>query len=79
MFWFFGHEECRILAPRQEIKPIPPALESEVLTAGPPGKSHQGILKKYTFPGLWQFVFSFLKDQESLIFSPKDLNGSKEN
>ena len=37
MFWFFGHEACRILAPRQGIKPIPPALESEVLTTGLPG------------------------------------------
>ena len=30
MFWFFGHEACGILAPRPEIKPAPPAMESEV-------------------------------------------------
>ena len=40
MFWFFGHEACGILAPRAGIKPVRPALESEVLTTGPPGKSH---------------------------------------
>ena len=39
MFWFFGHEACGILAPRPGIKPVPPALEGEVLTTGPSGKS----------------------------------------
>ena len=38
-FWFFGHEACGILAPRPGIEPAPPALEGEVLTTGPPGKS----------------------------------------
>ena len=38
-FFFFGHEACRILAPRPGIEPTPPALEGEVLTTGPPGKS----------------------------------------
>ena len=36
MFWFFGHEACGILAPRPGIEP---AVESKVLTTGPPGKS----------------------------------------
>ena len=39
MIWFFGHEACGILAPRPGIEPAPPALEGEVLTTGPPGKS----------------------------------------
>ena len=39
MFWFFGRETCEILAPWPGIKPSPPALEGEVLTTGPPGKS----------------------------------------
>ena len=40
MFWFIGCQECGILAPQPGIEPVvPPALEGEVLTTGPPGKS----------------------------------------
>ena len=39
MFWFFGCEACGILAPQPGIESRPPALEGEVLTTGPPGKS----------------------------------------
>ena len=39
MFWFFGCKACGILAPRPGIEPEPTALEGEVLTTGPPGKS----------------------------------------
>ena len=39
MFWFFGCKACGILAPRPGIEPASPALESEVLTPGPPRKS----------------------------------------
>ena len=39
MFWFFGRETCRILAPQLGMKPIPPALEGKVLATGLPGKS----------------------------------------
>ena len=39
MFWVFGLEACGILAPRPGIEPSPPALEGEVLTTVPPGKS----------------------------------------
>ena len=28
----FGHQACRILAPRPGIKPVPPTLEGQVLT-----------------------------------------------
>ena len=35
MLWFFGHKASGILAP----KPTALALEVEVLTTGPPGKS----------------------------------------
>ena len=43
---FFGYEACGILAPRPGIKPIPPALGSEVLTTGLPGKSFNLVLTK---------------------------------
>ena len=39
IFWFLGHEACGILAHHPGIKPAPPALEDEVLTTGPPGRS----------------------------------------
>ena len=39
MFWFFVHEACGILAPQPGIEPTPAALEGEVLTTVPPGKS----------------------------------------
>ena len=39
MFWFFDHEACGILAPWLGSNPHPSALEGEVLTTGPPGKS----------------------------------------
>ena len=39
MFWFFGREACGILAPWPGTEPAPPALEGEVLTTGPSGKS----------------------------------------
>ena len=41
MFSFFGHKARGILAPQPRIEPAPPALESEVLTTGPPGKSQR--------------------------------------
>ena len=43
MVWFFC-EACGILAPRPGIEPAPPALEGEVLTTGPPGKSADSVL-----------------------------------
>ena len=39
MFCFLGHEACGILAPQPGTEPVPLALEGEVLTARPPGKS----------------------------------------
>ena len=39
MFWFLGHEACRILAPPPGMEPTPPTLEGKVLTTGPPVKS----------------------------------------
>ena len=45
MFWFFGHEAHGILAPRPGIEPSPRAMEGEVLTTGPPGKSLLLVLK----------------------------------
>ena len=44
MFWLFGLKASGILVPRPRTEPAPPALEGEVLTAGPPGKSLLGTL-----------------------------------
>ena len=43
MFWFFDCEACEILAPWLGIEPAPPAMEAEILTTGPPGKSQDKI------------------------------------
>ena len=40
MWQFFGCQVCGILVPQPGIKPALPVLEGEVLTTGPPGKSH---------------------------------------
>ena len=39
MSWLFGIEACGIPVPQPGIKPVPSALDGEVLTTGPPGKS----------------------------------------
>ena len=39
-FFFFACKACRILAPRPRIESVATLLEGEVLTTGPPGKSH---------------------------------------
>ena len=52
---FFGYEACGILASRPGIKPIPPALGSEVLTTGLPGKSFNLVLIKSPWGGYQYF------------------------
>ena len=37
-FRFFGYKACEVLPPQPGTEPAPPALEGNVLTAGPPGK-----------------------------------------
>ena len=54
MFWFFDHKACGILVPQPGIKPTAPALEGEVLTAGPPGKS--------LFPKEWRRITSGVQE-----------------
>ena len=49
IFWFLGHEACGILAHHPGIKPAPPALEDEVLTTGPPGKSPHSCIVQLEF------------------------------
>ena len=39
MSWFLGDRAYGILVPRPGIEPAPSALEGEVLTTGPAGKS----------------------------------------
>ena len=46
MFQFFGPELYGILAPQPGIEPATPALEDEVLTTGPLGKSTFRFSKK---------------------------------
>ena len=41
MFWFLGCETCGILAPQAGTDPAPHALEIDILTTGPSGKSPQ--------------------------------------
>ena len=36
---FYGQVPGTFLVPRPGVRPVPPALESDVLTTGPPGKS----------------------------------------
>ena len=43
----FWPEACGISASQPGIEPTHPALESEVLTTGPPGKSLQAVLKLF--------------------------------
>ena len=45
MFWFFGPKACRSPAPLPGTECTPSALEGEVLTTGPPGKSLPLCLK----------------------------------
>ena len=47
MFWFFGLEACGILAPTPGMEPTPPALEGEVFTTGPPGKTQNVFIWAY--------------------------------
>ena len=49
MFWFSDSETYGILAPHSGIEPTPPALESQVLATGPPGKSLSIILEGNVF------------------------------
>ena len=44
-FFFFVHKVCRILVPRPGIELALPALEGEILTSGPLGKSLHCFLK----------------------------------
>ena len=46
VFGFFGHEACGVLAPWPGIKPTTPALEGEVLTTWPPGRSLENNVDK---------------------------------
>ena len=39
MLWLTDHKACGILASQPGIEPTHPALEGEILTTGPPGKS----------------------------------------
>ena len=44
LFCVFGCEACGILVPWPRIEPVPPPLEGEVLTNGPPGKITESLI-----------------------------------
>ena len=46
MSWFLGRGAYGILAPRSGIEPEPSALEGEVLTTGPAGKSPEFLFNQ---------------------------------
>ena len=56
MFWFYGLELYGILSPLPGIESTLPALEGEVLTTGPPGKS----LPFYFIQALTRLRFTLL-------------------
>ena len=49
MVWYFGPEAWGISASQPWIDPTHPALESEVLTTGPPGRSLQAVPPSSSF------------------------------
>ena len=49
MFWFFGREACGILTPRPRMETTSTAMESEVLTTGPQGKSQDCLDINFTY------------------------------
>ena len=74
MLWvFFSPRACGILGPRPGIEPATPALESEVLTTGPPGKSQDpaiNIIK--TFLGIMANSWTAI-NLEAVQSTPVDL------
>ena len=62
MFQFFGHKACGILAPPPGIEPTSPALKSEVLTSGPPGKS----LNSFKMYSWWRGRWGGIQDGEHM-------------
>ena len=55
--WFFGYEAYWILAPWPRINPLPPALEGEDFTTGPPGKSLDPLRCKISHTYILNIVF----------------------
>ena len=64
----FGWEACGISAPWPGIEPVTPALESEILTIGPPGKPYEGpLLAMSTRGSSWGLFYGDINPQ------PRDL------
>ena len=70
MFWFFDCEAHGILFPWPGIKPAPCALEGNVLTTGPPGKSStKSWSNTWTIPNLEYF-------SPVILSSPSDIDSN---
>ena len=67
MFSFFGCEACGILAPQSGVESTPPALESEVPTARPPGEYMKFFLKQKTNENMEEDVFRVLGSLKSSV------------
>ena len=65
LFRFFGLQACSVLAPWSGIKSTPPALEGEVLTTGPPGKSCPCYFCRFI-----SYVSSLYSPRASLEYQP---------
>ena len=68
MFCFFDHKAYGILVPQPGIKPAPLALEGEVLTAEPPGRSLPDSSIQSSLPSLTQSPASSLFQMLIMFF-----------
>ena len=69
MFWFFGCEACGILVPRPGIKPVPPALQGEILTTGLLRKSLNVLIGNYFNEWVLLEIITTIMNAEWRFFS----------
>ena len=59
------------LVPRPGMEPVPPALESRVLTTGPPGKSPMIHFKlTYVYSARYRSKFNFFSYGYRIVLAP---------
>ena len=77
MFWFFGREAWGILASQPGVEPTPHALESEVLTTGPPRKSlTSSLLLFLPFPVFDKWTSQVVLVVKNPLANAGDLRGA---